>query len=105
MQQVGMKKQGITWFHFTIYFFPHFQHFIHSFYISASLVTRQNVVYTPHFMRTPDYLKTAVGGCCPIHGYHYATEVRKKKTILVPISIVLMPSPRSPHSSILQYHF
>jgi hypothetical protein len=94
-----MEKQGIAGFQFGIHQFHRLQGIVHHYHIGAYLLAGKAMVYAAHLMRAPDHLQAAVFLVCFGQANHHAQQlVGKKKLVLVPVSIILVPLPGAAHT-------
>lgn len=100
-----MEKQGVTWSHVDIEMLQAFGGLQDAVDVCACLVTGQDMVDAAQAMGSPQNLKATILPGRRIDGYHDAAEIREEQTILVPISIVLMPGPGATGFGVLENHF
>src|ERR1041384_6620466 len=78
--------------------------FVHTSHVSTGLIASLVMVYTAHQMRASNHLKTPVLSARPIDRDQTTRHVGKQTIIRVPITVVLVPLPRSTDERLLQHH-
>src|ERR1700752_1215358 len=99
-----MKEKCAAWFHLAVNKFQMFESLVDAIHVGACLITSLVVVYAPHQVRPSNPLQTAIFFGCPIDCNQTTRHVRKQTTVRVPVTIVLMPLPRSTDKRFLQHH-
>src|SRR5947209_842838 len=99
-----MKEQDIAWLHLYVDEFEAFLGFMNAFEIGACLVTRQHVIHSAQVMGAFQDLHATVLTRGPIHCDECTREQRKQDSVLIPVTIILMPSPSAPDLRIFHDH-
>src|SRR5262249_48318943 len=104
MKQIGMEKEGGAGLHLDIDEVEICQDFLHSCLVGSRLFAGQYMIDPAEFMRAADYLKASVFSRRRINCDVHAGEQRKEHSVLVPVSVVLMPGPGAPDLGIFHDH-
>src|ERR1051326_3287704 len=105
MKQVGMEKERRPWFHFAVHELEMLESFVHAIDVGAGLIAGLVMVDPAHQVRTCDHLQTAVLFGRRVDGNQAARHVREQTGVRIPVTIILMPLPRSADERFLQHHF
>src|ERR1043165_6660564 len=93
MERVAVEKQSVTRIEFDIDQLQHFHSFLRALGVRAGLLAITAMLNAPHQMRAFEDLHAPVLPRVRIDRDTDRCQVGKKATVLIPISIILMPGP------------
>lgn len=99
-----MEENGGAGFHFTIDEFEPFKSGLDAFGIGAGLIADGAVIHAAQAVGTTNDLEAAIFARGGIDGDHATGEVGRETAVVVPVAIVLMPSPGSASVGFLEDH-
>ena len=106
MEKIAVEEEHIAGIHFDVDKRETLEDSGNAFLIGAGLVSGQYMVDSSEQMRTLDHLKAAVFASGSIDSNRCAAEIGGEDTILIPVTVVLMPGPNDfaparPHTATL----
>ena len=105
MQQVAIEEYGVAWFHLDMDHLQPFAEFFHTLQVGSGLIASQYVIDSPGQMRPFQDLQASIFFCGAIHRDKHAAEKREENSILIPVTVVLVPCPRATNFGLFHDHF